>query len=299
MNERNKAYLYLLVTFFAWGSYYVVSKFVLGKLPLITIVFIRYFIAGISLLIVDMHKDKKIQRSDFKYIFIIGCIGYFISVSAQLLGIKYANASLASLINAMNPIMIMIFASIFLKEKLTIKKAICVIMAVSGAGIIIGNVNGSSQNMGIIFSIISVILWSLVAIVTKKMTEKYDSSIVTMYAMFVAAICTLPVSIYEINTAEYFKFDISALLSLLYMGIVCTAVAYVFWNKSLSLIEASTCSMFYPFQPVISTILGIIFLGERININFILGAAIILCAVFFSVFSKEKVYNKKIAEQNT
>ena len=83
----------------------------------------KVFIAGISLLIVDMHKDKKIQRSDFKYIFIIGCIGYFISVSAQLLGIKYANASLASLINAMNPIMIMIFASIFLKEKLTIKKS--------------------------------------------------------------------------------------------------------------------------------------------------------------------------------
>lgn len=288
MNERNKAFLYLLVTFFAWGSLYVVSKFVLGKVPVITIIFIRYFIAGVSLFILNIHKNKKIHSCDYKYIFVIGAIGYFISVSAQLIGIKFSNASIASLVNSMNPIMIMIFASLFLKEKLTSKKVICVIMAVTGAGIIIGDVKNSGQNIGIIFSIISVILWSIISIVTKKMTEKYESSIVTMYCMFVAAACTLPVSIYEVNMTEYLNFDITAVTALLYMGIFCTALAYMFWNKSLSILEAGTCSLFYPFQPIVSTVLGIVFLGERINVNFIVGAAIILSAVFFSVFSKKK-----------
>lgn len=231
MTNKKMAYLYLIITFCAWGSLYVVGKFALGKVPVVTVLFLRYLIAGVALFLVNgKSKIKKIERQDFKYIFLVGFVGYFLSVGAQLIGIKLSNASIASLVNAMNPVTIMFFAAIILKEKLTI----------------------------------------------------------TIFGMFIAAACTFPVSICELIVTPNVQFNGSVIISLLYMGIVCTALAYVFWNKSLSMIEAGTCSLFYPVQPMVSAMLGMLFLGEKINANFIFGAILIIGGVLFSIIGKKE-----------
>lgn len=289
MGDRKIAYLYLIITFCAWGSLYVVSKFVLGKIPVVTVLCLRYFIAGITLFFINKNrKEKKIERQDLKYVFLIGFVGYFLSVGAQLLGIKLSNASIASLVNAMNPIAIMIFAAIILKEKLTVKKVICVILAVVGVYIIIGDIKGSGQVLGILFSIFSVILWSFVSVIIRRITQKYAASQITTYCMFIATACTVPFSISELIITSNVQFDWPVIISLLYMGVVCTALAYVFWNKSLSIVEAGECSLFYPVQPMVSVILGVIFLGEHININFIFGAILIIGGVLFSILGKKE-----------
>lgn len=289
MTNKKVAYLYLIVTFCAWGSLYVVGKFVLGKVPVITVLFLRYFIAGITLLfMLKKSKPKKIERQDLKYIFLIGFIGYFLSVGAQLIGIKLSNASMASLVNSMNPITIMVFAAIILKEKLTVKKVICVISAVAGVYVIIGGAKGGGQVLGILFSVFSVILWSFVSVIVRQITQKYAASQITTYSMLVAAACTLPVSICELIITPNVQFEWSVILSLLYMGLVCTALAYVFWNKSLSIIEAGTCSLFYPVQPMVSVMLGWMFLGEGIDINFVFGTILIIGGVLFSILEKKE-----------
>lgn len=139
MKKQNLAYLYLTITVSAWGSLYVASKFVLQQVPTFTLLFLRYLLAGIVLLLVLLQrKPQKIAREDYKYIFFIGFAGYFLSVGAQLLGTKMADASLASLINAMNPVSIILFASLILKEKFTVNKLVAVIAAIVGTYIIIG-----------------------------------------------------------------------------------------------------------------------------------------------------------------
>lgn len=287
MTNKKVAYLYLIITFCAWGSLYVVSKFVLGKVPVLTVLFLRYLIAGITLLLILRKGEaKKIERQDYKYIFFIGFIGYFLSVGSQLIGIKLSSASVASLVNSMNPITITVFAAIMLKERLTIRKVICVILAVIGVYIIIGGLKGNGQVLGIVFSILSVISWSLVSVIVKKVTQKYTAIQVTTYCMFVAAACTLPCSAYELVTTHNVQFDFTAIVALLYMGLVCTALAYILWNKSLSMIEAGTCSLFYPVQPMVSVLLGCMFLGEKIDIKFIFGAILIIGGVLFSILGK-------------
>jgi drug/metabolite transporter (DMT)-like permease len=289
MKNKNKAYLYLLITFFAWGSLYVVSKFVLGKIPIITISFLRYVIAGMILLILlKQRKLKKIEKQDYKYVFSIGFLGYFVAIGAQLLGTKLSNASLASLVNSMNPIVIMLFAIFILKEKLTINKIVCGILAIVGVYIIVGGVDGSSQILGISVSIFSVFLWSYVSVIIRKITQKYDSLQITTYGIIIAAICTMPFSIWELTVNPDVQFDRSVILSMLYIGGVCTAVAHVLWNKSLSLMEAGACSLFYPLQPMVAIFLGWLFLGESISMNFVLGAILIIGGVLFSIMGKQE-----------
>lgn len=283
MKKKTTAYFYLLITFFAWGSLYVVSKFVLGKVPPFTVSFIRYLIAGTALFfILKKRKHGKIEKQDYKYIFLIGFVGYTLATSAQLLGTKYSNASLASLINSMNPISIMILAAIILKEKLTVKKVVCIIMSIIGVYTIIGSVNGNVQVLGILISVFAVLTWSVMSVYVRKVTQKYDAIQITTYGIIVAAFCTLPLSAIELANT-YVQFDWSIILWLLYMGLVCTALAHVLWNKSLSILEAGTCSSFYPLQPMVAVFLGWIFLGEKMNVNFIIGAVLIIAGVLFSL----------------
>ena len=293
MSNKKMAYLYLIITLCAWGSLYVVSKFVLAKVPTFTVLFIRYFVAGIVLFFVlKRRKVSKIEKQDYKYVFFIGFVGYFLSIVSQFLGTKFTNASLASLINSTNPIFIILFAVFILKEKLTLQKVICVIVALAGTYIIIGGGSTSGHALGILLSVISVILWSLMTVIVRKITQKYNALQITTYAIIIAGICSLPFSTYELIVIPNIDiFDPIVMLSLLYIGLVCTALSHVLWNKSLSMIEAGSCSLFYPIQPMVSVLLGWSLLGENITMRFALGAVLIIGGILFSVVGNQ---NKEI-----
>lgn len=293
LNKNKKtAYLYLLIVFSAWGSLYVVSKFVFGKVPTFTALLFRNAIAASALgIVLKQRKTIKIKKEDYKYILIIGFLGYFLSIGAQFLGTKLTNASFASLINSMNPITITFFASLILKEKIAPKTIISIIVLLIGVKVLIGDISDNIYLSGIFLSIFSVTIWSLVTVLVKKVSKSYDSFQITVYGIMTATIFCIPVSIYEISTRPVIEFDLEVIAALLYMGLICTAMGHVLWNKCMSMIDAGTCSLFYPIQPLVATLLGIIFLNEKIDKNFILGAVLIVGAVLFNVISGLKKNN--------
>lgn len=283
---RKKGYIYLILTFTLWGSLYVVSKFVLGRLPAFTISFVRFLLAFLALTLIAGKSETRIEKRDYKYIVLIGCMGYFIAVGAQLLGTKYAGSAMASLLNSLNPVTMTIFAAVILHEKLTLRKAAGVLLALGGVYVIMGSGGDGGSLAGILLSLFSVLLWSAVSVITRRVTQKYDPLQITKYGAGAAALCYLPVCIWEITAGgglQNISADIPCVLSLLYMGIVCTGVAYLLWNKSLAVLEAGTCSAFYPIQPLVATLLGILFLGERVELSFAAGAVLIVAGVLISL----------------
>lgn len=285
--KNYKSYLILFLTFFIWGSLYVVSKFVLGKLPTFTIAFMRYLFAFITLSLFSIGTKEKIDHKDIPYFLLIGVVGYFISVDFQLLGIKYAGSSLASLINSTNPIFISIMAALLLGERMTKGAVFGLLLSVAGVFTIIG-VNSHIAISGLIFSFIAVLLWSLMSVSTRKLSAKYSSLTITRIGMLLATICNLPVAAGEIAlTHPVITIDLSAILSILYLGVVCTGIANLLWNKALSNIPAHICSSFYPFQTLTSSILGVIFLNETITHSFIIGTILIIIGVLLSLMPEK------------
>ena len=138
IKDTRKAYIFLLLTFVLWGSLYVVSQYVLGKLPAFTIAFLRFLFAFAALSLFDRHPEKKLEKQHIPYILLIGFGGYFIAVGAQLLGTKYAGASTASLINSMNPVTMTLFGAIILHEQLTIRKILGIALSILGVFVILG-----------------------------------------------------------------------------------------------------------------------------------------------------------------
>ncbi|MDU4962144.1 MAG: DMT family transporter [Sporomusaceae bacterium] len=288
MNPR-LVYLYLFTAISAWGSMYVVSKFVLAAVPSFTVLFIRYLLAGAALLLLlGRSKHPPIEKKDYKYIFLVGFLGYFLSTGAQLLGTSLTDASLAALINSLNPIFIMLFAVPVLHEKLTLYKGISVLTSLAGVYIIIGGAGEGGRLIGSLVSLFSVVTWSLTSVALRQVMQKYNPLLITAYGMLVAIVCSLPVALLELSNAPQARqalFDPAIIGGLIYIGLICTALAHFLWNKSLSIIEAGSCALFYPLQPLTAAFLGFLFLDEKLTFAFFSGGGLIVSGILFSVLA--------------
>ena len=285
----NKSYLYLMTTFMLWGSLYVVSQFVLGKIPTFTVAMFRYLIAFIALSFISLKsKKEKIEKSDYKYFFVMGFIGYFISVDCQLLGTKISGGSMVSLINSLNPIIISVMAMIILNEKLEINKIIGIILSLFGVYMIIGT-GANIKFIGVLISFIAVIGWAFMSVISRKISNKYSALTLTKVSMLIATVCNIPVSFLEIQiTHSLIQIDIGAILGILYMGIVCTAFTNILWNRSLSMLPANTCSAFYPIQTLTSSFLGVLVFHEILTTSFVLGSTFIIVGVLISLLFQKR-----------
>ena len=286
---NNKKYLApLFLTFLCWGSIYVVSKVALKTIPPVTLLALRYLIAVPTLFALLKIRGvlRPLKREDMGTVFAIGFTGYFFSFCLQMLGINRLSGSVSSLFGAMNPIFIPILAAIFLKEKLTLRKILCVAVSMTGVVIIVG-VGGTVDPLGALLMLASVFLWSSASIIIRRLGGKYDPMQIAMMAILCAIPLTGAWSLIELRTASI-SFPLPSVLAALFMGTIGTAAPHSLWNYCLSKMDASFCSMFYPLQPLVSATLGVIFLGESITASYLVGAAVICCGIVAAVATGKK-----------
>ena len=278
----------LLGTFLCWGSLYVVSKLALETIPPVTVLALRYLVAipALFLLLKVRGALRTVRRAHAGTLLAIGMLGYFLSFCLQMLGINRLTGSVSSLLGAMNPIFIPILAAVFLGERLTKEKIGCVMISMVGVVLIVG-VNGTVDVMGAALMLLSVFLWSSTSIIIRRLAGAYDPMQIAMMAMLVALPFTGAWAAAELQSSAC-TLSLSAVLAVLYMGLVGTAAAHSLWNYSLSKMDASFCSMFYPLQPLVSSALGVLVLGEQMTLNFVIGGLIICCGVVMAVLSGRK-----------
>ncbi len=301
MSTKNRGYLYILFAVVAWGSLYVAGKFVLLTVPVTLLLASRYFIGLAVLFFVFKNKTLDyIEKADRKYILYIGGIAYYLAVIFQLLGTKLCDASLASLLNSTNPIFMVLLAAPLLGERLSFKKVLSVLLTVLGAAIIIGGIT-TGNFLGILINLASVTAWSFGSIMMKKACCKYDPISVTIYSMTIGFIFSLPTAMIELTFSNFQWATLTpmTLLWILYIGVVCTAAALLYWNKGLAILDAGTGSLFLPVQPVVSTFLGVLMLGEVITFQFMLGSIFVIFGILYAVLPSGFSFNRKIEVPST
>lgn len=283
MNKRRL--IPLFAAFVLWGSQYVISKIALRTVPPVTLLALRYLVSVPALFIVLRlrHALTPVKKGDWPILFAIGFTGYFASFCLQMLGINRLTGSVSSLLGAMNPIFIPILAAFFLHERITPAKIACVVLSMAGVVVIVG-VDGTVDASGALLMLASVFLWSTASIIIRRVSGRYDP----MQIALIAILCALPLtggwSLIELQSAPC-SFTLESVLAVLYMGVLGTAVTHSLWNYSLRVMDASFCSMFYPMQPLVSSILGVLFLHEAVTPGFVIGALMICCGIVATVTS--------------
>lgn len=283
---RNKVIgaLFLSLAASIWGAMYVVVKVVVDVVPPLELVWIRYVIAVITLAIIGicMKQSWKIAKRDWLLIFLVGLIGNTISIVTQETGTMLSTAQMGAIITATTPAFMVIFARFILKEKITIKKCLSILLATIGVVVIVGSGRiDVTQKLGGLSLLIAAVTWAIMSVLVKKIPSHYSQIVVTTYSSMIAVILLTPFVLPKLNDLDYTRIvDPTISGGLLYLGIVSTAGGFLLWNKGLQLMKASSGGLFFFFQPIVGAFLGWLLLQETIGASFWLGTILIFSGVF-------------------
>jgi len=210
--------------------------------------------------------------------------------------VHYTTAINAALINSFTPVVVTILSVAFLKERLTQKQWLGII--ISFLGVLWTTVRGDlkklmslSFNKGDVIMLFAVLFWGIYTIVLKK-----KGKVVPLKTLFTAStmgglVFTWPLVIYEnYNTGLSWISNLTSnhYLSLLYFGIFPTILSFLFFNKAVLQIGPSRASVFSNLVVVFASVFGIAFLGEKLIIAHFLGGGLIVLGVYLTSQNKVK-----------
>lgn len=292
MPKRLLGSIYLALAASIWGGMFVAVKIAVVYIPPIPLVWMRFLIAIIVLMGVALyqHENLKVNRKDLLLLISVGVLGHTISIVTQEYGTMYSSAQMGSVITSATPAFMLIFAVWLLKEKMTGRKILSIILATVGVILIAGvdNVDTSKQ-LGAFFSTVAALTWGLMSVMLKLVPSRYSPLVVNLYAVMTAIVCLTPINLPTVADLPWDKILNSpeVIFSVIYMGAISTSIAFLLWNKGLLLMDAGSSGLFFFFQPIVGTLLGWLILDEQVTLNFWLGSALVFIGVFLVTVRNE------------
>jgi len=286
MSRRDVGILCGLGAASIWGGMYVVSKVVLEIIPPFSLVSLRLILGALTLVIVLlMRGSSKISRKQLLQVLSVGLVGYGISLSLQFLGTKLSTAANGSLVTSSTPAFVLIFAWILLKENITLRRLIALLFATLGVVAVIDPRSAQLNPdlfLGNVLLLGAAVTWALYSVLVRKFTQNLEVLLFSLIAFLGGLPITIPVGAWELKTIGVGEISVGIVGGVLFLGIISTALAMVLWNSAFALIDASLASLTFFAQPVVGTILGSLFLREKITPLFLLGGLLIGVGWFIS-----------------
>ncbi|ABO50035.1 protein of unknown function DUF6, transmembrane [Desulforamulus reducens MI-1] len=288
MKEHYVGAFYLSLAASIWGGMYVVSKFALDTIPPFTLLFIRYLIAsGLLLAILYFKGAQLIPRQQRNLVFQIGFVGYFLSIAAQFIGTKLSSAHMGAVITTLSPVFLSAFAIPLLKEKITLKQVVSIAIAFIGVLVVVGMPGSQGPDktiIGKLFLLEAALFWGYYSVISRKISTIYTPLQITTWGILIATVLTFPCIFFERNIWSFEDLiQLPMVLSILYIAIISTALAFFSWNKGLSMLPSHQAGLFFFFQPVVGTLLGLLFLQEQLSNTFFLGSFFIILGVYYNM----------------
>ena len=269
-----------------WGGMYVVSKVVLYVVPPFTLLAMRLILGILSLgIVIALRPKANLTTRQAWQIFLVGFVGYGVSLGFQFVGTKLSTASNGALVTSATPAFILIFAPFLLLEKTTTRRIIALIISTLGVLAVIDPRNAELSPAlfwGNISLLAAALTWALYSVLVRKVTQTAD--VVTSTAIMLAG--GLPtgllLSTWEIKTQGIGTITWGIFGGILFLGIISTAIAMFLWNYAFAELPAAAASLTFFAQPLVGSFLGWMFLKETITPLFLIGGVLIAIGLVIS-----------------
>ncbi len=267
-----------------WGGMYVVSKVVLEVIPPFTLLLLRLIMGAIVLGIVIYFRNRKtgavspMTKEFFWRSFLVGFVGYGISLGFQFVGTKLSTASNGSLVTSATPAFVLLFAPFLLGEKPTARGVIALILSTLGVLAVIDPRTAElspSLFWGNMSLLAAALTWALYSVLVRKVSQTQDLLTSSTIMLLGGIPSSLAFSVWEMNIQGVGEITLGIIGGLLFLGIISTAIAMFLWNYAFAELPAAVASLTFFAQPVVGTLLGWFFLSEQITSLFIVGGILI------------------------
>lgn len=256
--------------------------------------------AGFLLIYCLIFRKRSGKGIDGKNFIKLVIVGMAIGINWILLfeAYKFTKVGTATLCYYMQPTIVVILAPIFLKERLTVKKAICGIVSIVGmvlvSGIVNGHGNGVADITGILFGLGAAVFYASVVIMSKKIQVE-DAYLKTIIQLFSAAVVLIPYILVSEDFSSI-SLDKVSLVMILVVGVVHTGIAYAMYFAGMHGLKAQSVAVLSYIDPVSALVLSAVLLNEAMDFLGIVGAVLIIGAAIISEtdVSFLKLKNNKI-----
>lgn len=294
---------FALFTILVWGVTFIFTKELSKTFASLDILFIRYLLAYLALWPMAP-KVLKCKPKEEIWFFLASLSGASLYQFLENLSVVYTSPASVSFITAMAPLFTAIFASLFLKEKITPPLILGMLVALCGV-FFISFGDAGTLDTGLIGDLIiffSIWLWAVYSILVKKIASfGYPQLLVTRRIFFYALLSILPFMAFRFAKLPYAAFGNWGNLSgLLFLGIVASALCFSTWNRSVDKLGATTTSKYLFVMPVVTLIAQLIYDKGAITPYAFLGMGLILLGLLLSAYkpNEKKSRAAKGTEKN-
>lgn len=280
------AVIFVLIAGTLWGSIGIfVRHYTALGLNSMQTVTVRMVIAAILFSLFVLIYKRSLFKIRWKDIWIFlgsGVISVGLFTYCYFSSIELSSLSVAAVLLYTAPAFVMLFSLIFFREKMTIPKAISLVLAVLGCAMTTGVIGGTLNVTlaGFLFGLGSGICYALYSIFSRFALDRgYEPFTITLYTFLFSAVFCLCVTDIRPVVGVVFT-DAGSFGDALLFALVSCVLPYVFYTLGLKYIASSTASIIATVEPVVATVIGAVIFSEPLAVPFgYLGVALVFLSV--------------------
>ena len=290
MEANNLLWLHLRLVLVAlmWGGAFVAARFTVAEVPPFTAAFLRFALAAFLLCLLLVKREKpaaRLRNHDWPLLIVLGLTGIFGYNALFFTGLQYTTAINGSLIVAINPVAITVIAAIILREAVTLRQTVGIVVSLSGVALVV--TGGSADilhnlrfNKGDLIMLGVPLAWALYSVYGKKAMDRYSPLAATTYACIIGAVLLFPAALAE-------RFDWASISpaswgAIAYMALFASVVAFNWYYGGIKTMGAGKASIYINLVPLWTMLLAGVLLHEMPVLPQLLGAGLVITGVYLA-----------------
>jgi len=282
-------YIRLFLAAFFWGGTFVAGRSLSGVVDPVSAAFFRFLVASLLLLTIAIRRESlpRITLQQLLVVIALGASGILAYNLFFFNGLSLIAASRASLIIALNPVFITLAAALIYRETLPNRRILGILLSVSGATIVITQgqpltvfASGIGQGELLIFG--CVISWTLYSVIGKTAMRGLSPLVSVCYSSIAGTVLLFFVALFQGDLAAVVDYPFSAHMSLIYLGMFGTVVAFLWYFQGIQAIGPSRAAVFINFVPVNGVLLATLILGEPLTLSLLTGGVLVITGSYLA-----------------
>lgn len=296
MENKSAGHLSAIITILIWGTTYISTKILLYDFSPIEILFFRFTIGVIVLMIIYPYR-LKVTDKKLEFLFVCaGLCGVTLYYLLENIALTFTMASNVGVISAVVPFFTAVFTYLFLKdEPLRVNFFIGFVVAMTGICLI--SFNGTSNfqlnPLGDLLAVAAALVWAVYSVLTRKISHYgYNTIQTTRRVFFYGILFMIPVLfLFDFKLGLERFTNLVSLFNILFLGLGASALCFVTWNFAVKVLGAVKTSIYIYIVPVITVVTSIVVLHEKMTWLAAFGTILTLTGLFISE-SKINLKNK-------
>jgi len=280
------AYALLLLTTLFWASNIIAGKRLSEDITPISLAFIRWSVAALLVLpfsLKALRRDWRVITKHWRMMLLLSLIGISLFNSILYSAVHTTTATNIALIQTTMPVFVVLQSYWLFSTRITHKMLLGVVFAVGGAVFVI--LKGQLLNLrqihfavGDLAMVFAAFSYALYSVLLRKAPRLHPLSFLSV-TFILGSLILLPFFFWERAVSSPIVFSPHLGLSILYIAVFPSTLAYLFWNHGVSVIGSSSTGLFACFIPVFTAIIAMIFLHETLHAYHAIGLVMIIVGV--------------------